>query len=158
MKFQELKRIADYSEAIEKIRDRNKRTTESIKAFIDGRQRALTRFVLDDFKRFFTELEFEVTVTDDTATAQYKIMDVQLHTSEPGRREEDMECLLKFTLSINAAVNEVFTVFLQNLPDDKGRSTAGSSDEKVAWVIDELRKQSGWVVRIQEQLQADSKG
>jgi len=95
-------------------------------------------FVLDE--RFGLDQGFDVTSGEDESTAEYKSVNIVLKAMDPGRRKDDITCLIRFKLLISASDPEGFDVFIRwsGIGDIKTDPTDIRTDTNIGKIIKAL--------------------
>ncbi len=122
MKFDTLKTIADLKEQFENLVRRNTATMAKADEILMARRERLHGMIVTDFTGFFTGCEFDVRDSGEVTTAVYKSLSVTLKSQNPGRRTEDVSCLLRYLMTISADHEEMYTIYVRsrNGSDSKG--------------------------------------
>ena len=114
MKFQELRQIEDLKEKLTNLNGAYQKIRMKLDGILQGKTQFLIQKTVADFSRFFSDQGFEITSDDVSGIAKYKSIKISLKLAEPGRREEDIEALVKFLFKIEGPVEDVFTVHIQS--------------------------------------------
>ncbi len=113
MQFQELKRIADAEDALSQIQETQRSVRQRSQKLMEIRAESLVHSIRQDFERFFSEQGFKFCMNDREITAEYKTLRISLIRAEPGRRKEDIPCLLRFYLRISGTDTGNFQIFVK---------------------------------------------
>ncbi len=114
MRFQELKRIEDYKDIFSKLQQANVATNDKTNWVFEEKRKLVKARTFEDFTRFFTENGFTVDQQPEDATAAYKTLTIKLKVDDPGRRKEDIPCLMRFLLIFSGPTDEAYGVFVQH--------------------------------------------
>lgn len=114
MRFQELKRIEDYKEIFARLQQANIATNDKTNWVFEEKRKLVKTRTFEDFTRFFTENGFSVDSHGEEATAIYKSLNIKLKVDDPGRRKEDIPCLMRFLLFFAGPADEAYAVFVQH--------------------------------------------
>jgi hypothetical protein len=113
LRFHELKTIADIRERYDHLMNKSAELRGQADGIIVQKKASIVISVLNDFEQYFTQQGFQVKTRDQEAVAAYKTVTVTLSIQEPGRREEDIPCLIRFKLTLAASDPEVFSIFVK---------------------------------------------
>ncbi|MBN1356745.1 hypothetical protein JXA40_10835 [bacterium] len=113
MRFTELKTVADIRERYQHL-ERKLRDIQSRAVIVMAEIKAeIVISTLNDFRKYFEEKDFVVRTGEQEAEAVYKCVSIMLNIQEPGRREEDIPCLLRFKLTVSASEPEGFSIYVR---------------------------------------------
>jgi hypothetical protein len=147
VRFIELKKIADIKEALEQIKKVNEDVMTTSTQLMERRIQELIDKIRTDFSQFFKTRGFAVEPDDEGYSAIYKSIKIVLKLQEPGRREDDIPCFLKFRVQFSNCIEEVYIIFVQwaqkdHPGTDPDLDSDESSDTEADEIINRLQRHS----------------
>jgi hypothetical protein len=146
MKFQELMAIADFTEKHQLLVEKNSVTCDTISKAFDAKKKRLVDTTFDEFNEYFKKFGFRVLPGEESTTVDYKTLRISLKSEEPGRRKDDVQCLLRFLLVIDAVPNETFSIFIRwanNVPhNEPGSPMSAGTPPEIIQTGRELQEQT----------------
>ncbi|MBN1551620.1 hypothetical protein JW979_09130 [bacterium] len=143
MKFKEMRWIEDIKSAYDTIDKKHRIANENVNKLINRRLDDIIAKTKKDFENFFSDRGFDISHSDETCEAHYRSLLISLKPLAPGRREDDVECIVRFQMIISGVNEELYTIFVRGREDSgiEGREKAEDVGLELKTVCDELTQQ-----------------
>jgi len=140
VRFKEMRLLADIREGYQMLEKKINEVKDQADTIIAQKKTEITNSVMKEFKDFFLDQGFDVTSGEDESTAEYKSVNIVLKAMDPGRRKDDITCLIRFKLLISASDPEGFDVFIRwsGIGDIKTDPTDIRTDTNIGKIIKAL--------------------
>lgn len=128
MKFRELKQYADIRNQLDSMKECLKKAFLNSAALYDSRKNQCIEQVMTDYSEFFKDSGFTIERVESQCIASYKMITVKLKAEDPGRREEDIPCILRFRMTVSAVQDETYSIFVQTENNVEKPRVNGTAD------------------------------